>query len=107
MVVLSRTRHVAGAQRRHARRQPFDRRELERRGWRTTLDYRENHERDAAGVLGAVVAEWSAEGERIGADGEAIAVVAVGPSPAAAWRRLRAAAESAGSSMLSVDAARR
>ncbi|MEP1124976.1 MAG: hypothetical protein ABJH68_13920 [Ilumatobacter sp.] len=88
------SRHAVAPRRRDARRQPFDRRELERRGWRTTLEYRENHRRDPSGLLVTVDAEWCAEGERTGADGGVVAVMSSGPSPAAAWRRLRVAAES-------------
>lgn len=85
---------LTASPRRHSRRQPHDRRELERRGWRTTLDYRENHERDADGTLATVTTEWRAEGELINALGDVLVVVASGPSPAAAWRRLRAKADS-------------
>lgn len=74
-------------------RQPFDRRELERSGWRTTLEYRENLVRSFSGRLVHVDAEWRAEGERVGAHGEVRVVQAVGKSPAAAWSRLRTAAD--------------
>lgn len=87
-------RHDVALRRRHVQRQPFDRRELERQGWRTTLEFRENHERDGSGLLGAVIAEWRAEGERIDSDGAVIALVATAASPPAAWRRLRAAVDS-------------
>lgn len=105
MAVTTRSRHPVPRRRSHAQRQPFDRRELERCGWRTTLDYRENHERDAAGVLGVVTTEWRAEGEWFNADGDVIALSARGASPAAAWRRLRSAAESASRSSRSREVA--
>ena len=40
-----------------------DRRLLERDGWRTLLDYRENHVRDRDGTLLAVVPQWTGEAE--------------------------------------------
>lgn len=40
------------------------RRWLERRGWRTTLEYRENIIRDSDGRLVGVVPVWYAEGEQ-------------------------------------------
>lgn len=40
------------------------RRWLERRGWRTTLDYRENVIRDSTGRLILVEPVWCAEGEQ-------------------------------------------
>lgn len=112
MATTTRSRHGDGVsavapRRRHVQRQPFDRRELERRGWRTTLEYQENHERDGSGVLGAVDAQWRAEGEQIDAAGDVIALVAVAASPAAAWRRLRVAAESTRRPVRSREVARR
>jgi hypothetical protein len=74
-------------------RQPFDRRELERSGWRTTLEYRENLVRSFGGRLVHVDAEWQASAERVGADGEVHVVHAVGQSPASAWSRLRTAGD--------------
>ena len=41
--------------------EPADRRALERDGWRTTLDYRENHVRGRDGRLLEVVPTWTAE----------------------------------------------
>ena len=58
-------------------------------------------------MLGAVIAEWRAAGERIGPDGAVIALVSNGPSPAAAWRRLRAAADSTQPRPRSQEVARR
>jgi hypothetical protein len=40
-----------------------DRRALERAGWRTILEYRENHERGSDGTLLAVEPRWIAEAE--------------------------------------------
>jgi hypothetical protein len=51
--------------RRHGvRLEPADRRALERAGWRTTLEYRENHVRGRDGTLLEVVPAWTAEAER-------------------------------------------
>src|ERR1700741_4025911 len=51
--------------RRHGvRLEPDDRRELERAGWRTMMDYRENHVRARDGRLVEVEAVWVAEAER-------------------------------------------
>ena len=41
-----------------------DRRALECSGWRTMLDYTENHLRATDGTLLAVVPRWTAEAER-------------------------------------------
>ena len=65
---------------------PSDRRSLERAGWRTTLDYRENHVRASDGRLVRVEPVWSAEAERTD-DGVWVAT-ATGPTAEAAWRTL-------------------
>ena len=44
--------------------EPAERRELERAGWRTTLEYRENHVRGRDGTLLEVHPAWYAEAER-------------------------------------------
>ena len=44
--------------------QPPERRELERAGWRTTLDYRENHVRSVDGRLLRIEPVWIAVAER-------------------------------------------
>lgn len=67
---------------------PADRRVLERSGWRTTLDYRENHVRSRDGRLLEVIAAWTAEAERF--DGATTYVTAVGATPEDAWAQLRA-----------------
>jgi hypothetical protein len=67
--------------------EPEDRRTLERAGWRTTLDYRENHLRARDGRLLEVAPTWTAEAERF--DGEVCVASAVGATPDEAWARLR------------------
>jgi hypothetical protein len=71
--------------------QPDDRRALERSGWRTTLDYRENHLRARDGRLLEVAPTWTAEAERF--DGELCVASAVGATVDEAWARLRDAIE--------------
>ena len=66
---------------------PEDRRQLERAGWRTTLDYRENHVRGRDGRLLEVRPTWTAEAERY--DGELAIASASGDTPEEAWARLR------------------
>jgi hypothetical protein len=68
--------------------QPADRRHLERAGWRTTLDYRENHVRGLDGRLLRVEPIWIAEAERY--DGQVVVASAEGPTADDAWERLRA-----------------
>ena len=67
--------------------QPDERRALERAGWRTTLDYRENHLRARDGRLLEVAPTWTAEAERF--DGEVCVASAAGATPEEAWARLR------------------
>lgn len=72
-----------------------DRRLLERAGWRTLLDYRENHVRRPDGTLLHVVPQWTAEAERIEHhDGAARTLVATvtACSRDEAWALLRRAA---------------
>lgn len=78
----------------HRRRRPSrrllgwsDRRALERAGWRTLLEYREDHVRAADGTLLAVAPCWTAEAEHP-AGGVLVSTVSA-PSPDAAWARLR------------------
>jgi hypothetical protein len=68
--------------------EPADRRALEREGWRTTLDYRENHVRSLDGQLLRVEPVWVAEAERY--DGEVVVAASTGPTADEAWRQLRA-----------------
>jgi hypothetical protein len=79
--------------RRHGATEDRDRIALEADGWRTTLDYRENHRRDLHGELEGVETLWRAEAERTGPDGRLRVLAVVGPSPARVWRRLRMEAE--------------
>jgi hypothetical protein len=66
--------------------QPNDRRVLERAGWRTTLDYRENHLRARDGRLLEVAPTWTAEAERF--DGDFVVASAAGATIEEAWARL-------------------
>jgi len=66
---------------------PADRRALERSGWRTMLDYRENHVRARNGRLLEVIPAWTAEAERF--DGGVSYAAASGATPEEAWARLR------------------
>ena len=70
------------------RRAPADRRALERAGWRTTLEYRENHVRGRDGTLLEVVPAWTAEAERY--DGGFTLASAVGTTIEEAWALVRA-----------------
>lgn len=67
--------------------EPADRRALERSGWRTTLDYRENHVRSRDGRLIEVEPCWTAEAERW--DGELAIASARASTSEAAWACLR------------------
>lgn len=78
--------------------EPDDRRALERAGWRTTLDYRENHLRARDGRLLEVTPTWTAEAERW--DGELTVASAIGTTVEEAWSRLRAAIEAGGTHRL-------
>jgi hypothetical protein len=66
--------------------EPADRRSLERAGWRTTLDYRENHVRGLDGRLLHVEPVWTAEAERF--DGEVTVASASASTADAAWEAL-------------------
>ena len=68
--------------------QPAERRDLERAGWRTTLEFRENHVRSLDGRLLRVEPVWIAEAERY--DGQVVVASAAGSSPDEAWGRLHA-----------------
>ena len=65
---------------------PAERRNLERAGWRTTLDYRENHERGLDGRLLRVEAVWVAVAERY--DGDLAIASATGETADEAWAAL-------------------
>jgi hypothetical protein len=73
--------------------EPADRRALEREGWRTTLDYRENHVRSLDGQLLRVEPVWVAEAERF--DGDVVVASAIAETADGAWSRLRADIEAA------------
>ncbi len=78
----------AWRRRRHGvRLEPADRRTLERSGWRTTLEYRENHVRGRDGTLLEVVPAWTAEAERY--DGGFTFASAVGRTIEEAWALVR------------------
>lgn len=66
--------------------EPADRRTLERAGWRTTLDYRENHVRGLDGQLLAVEPVWTAEAERF--DGDVSVAAASASTVDEAWAAL-------------------
>jgi hypothetical protein len=81
-------REPASRPRRHgAGLEPEDRRELERAGWRTMMDYRENHVRSRDGRLIEVTAVWVAEAERF--DGAMVVASAKGATVEQAWAALR------------------
>lgn len=82
-----------GRGRRHGVSEHTDRIAVEAEGWRTTLDYRENHRRDIDGALEGVETHWRAEAERTAADGRLQVIAVIGPTPARVWRRLRLEAE--------------
>ena len=74
-------------ERRHgAPLEPPCRRELERAGWRTTLDFRENHVRGLDGRLLRVEPVWIAEAERY--IGEVEVAIAEGATADEAWELL-------------------
>ena len=78
----------------------LDRAALERAGWRTTLEFRENHLRSETGELIEIETLWVAEAERpaaSAADPDGVEVVrASARSESRAWARLFAAAEAVG-----------
>lgn len=85
-------RHRAPRPRRHGvLLEPADRRALERAGWRTTLEYREDHVRGRDGRLIEVARTWVAEAERYA--GPVRYLTAAGSTVEDAWARLRAEAE--------------
>jgi hypothetical protein len=65
---------------------PAARRTLERAGWRTTLEFRENHVRSLDGRLLRVEPVWIAEAERY--DGEVAVASAEASDPDTAWQLL-------------------
>jgi len=83
---------LGGRWRRHGAVIPPDRRELEAQGWRTTMDYRENHVRAWDGRLRQLHVRWFAEAERDGEEDPTV-VAASASTEARAWARLRAEAD--------------
>lgn len=81
------TQHPRPTARRGRRLTWSDRRWLERAGWRTLLEYGEDHERGADGVLLAVRRRWIAEAEHV--SGTVMVCEVVGDDPEPAWRTLR------------------
>jgi hypothetical protein len=81
--------------------QQHDRRDLERAGWRTTLDYRENLIRGRDGRLLQVEPVWHAEAERsdagrwgsAGSEQGVDFITATAETVDAVWSRLRVEAE--------------
>lgn len=83
------TRRTAPRARRHgAVLEPATRRRLERAGWRTTLEFRENHVRSLDGRLLRTEQVWTAEAERY--DGDVVVASAEGSTADEAWERLGA-----------------
>lgn len=93
---MSGTKRTAGIRRRHGFTVPFDRDQLERSGWRTTLDYQENHTRRRDGRLDQLQAVWRATGERLEPDGAVLVVTASAHTGAEAWAKLRHEADLSG-----------
>ena len=89
------SRLLNGGRRQHGAVQHADRRELEREGWRTTLEYRENHVRGRDGGLRQLHVEWHAVAERsaLGDHRVPLVIAASGSTVDKAWSRLRLAAE--------------
>lgn len=68
------------------------RRLLEQAGWRTMLDYRENHIRHEDGTLIEVLPRWTAEAEWCG--GRRVVATATAASIDDAWTELQSAIDS-------------
>jgi hypothetical protein len=74
--------------------QQADRRELERAGWRTTLDFRENNVRGRDGRLLQVEEIWHAEAERTASRERGVDFIhATAESVDEVWAKLRRQAE--------------
>ena len=74
--------------------QQADRRELERAGWRTTLDFRENNVRGRDGRLLQVEEIWHAEAERHATRERSVDFIhATAESVDEVWAKLRRQAE--------------
>lgn len=71
----------------------LDRRALEREGWRTTLEFRENHVRSESGRLLRIETLWVAEAERGSGASDTLDVLsATAVSESRAWAALRSEA---------------
>ncbi len=70
---------------------PPARREIERAGWRTRLEFRESRRRSIDGQLLAIEECWIAEAQRF--DGEIASAQAIADTAAGAWDALRAQIE--------------
>jgi hypothetical protein len=93
-------RHSGTRARRHGEvLQPAPRRDLERAGWRTTLEFRENHVRSLDGRLLRVEPVWIAEAERYA--GTVTVAVAEASTAEQAWALLLANVEAANVQVLS------
>lgn len=79
--------------RQHGAVQPADRRELEQAGWRTTLEYRENHVRGRDGRLTHVQVVWTAEAEFDHDRPTPMVVSATASTVDKVWSRLRTQVE--------------
>jgi hypothetical protein len=92
--------------RHHGAAQHPDRRELERAGWRTTLEYRENHVRRRDGRLVELRVEWCAEAEHDTDGGGPLVVSACSSSLDRVWAKLRFEADVAGVALVGRGGAR-
>ena len=79
--------------RQHGALLPTDRQELEQAGWRTTLEYRENHVRGRDGRLAHVQVVWQAEAEFDRDRAVPLVVTATASTTDKVWSRLRTQAE--------------
>jgi hypothetical protein len=92
---MTRTERLGRFHRRHGAEIADDRRLLEAAGWRTTLEYRENHVRARDGRLTQLRVVWRAEAEREGWGGEerTVVVAATAATVERVWSRLRTEAD--------------
>ena len=93
MVRRTRPKLRMGGRRQHGAVPHADRSELERDGWRTTLEYRENHVRGRDGRLRQLHVQWHAVAERVDEEGSLSVISAQGSTVDKAWSRLRLQAE--------------
>ena len=93
MVRRTRPKLRMGGRRQHGAVQHADRCELEHDGWRTTLEYRENHVRGRDGRLRQLHVQWHAVAERVDDGGSLSVISAEGSTVDKAWSRLRLQAE--------------